>query len=144
MASMRHRHLGRFHLRWVVLLLGLFVYLLALTRMRVEYNEQTTRIERLERTLKERRSDEAYLAVSIKRACTYGIVQDVASQEWEMDVASLDQRVRIDVLPLATADESVADAQEAGIWKRVSGYLPDGVKEAKASTGWRRDRVSAD
>lgn len=142
MASMKHRRFGRSDLRWVVLLLGLFVYLLALTRVRVEYREQTTRIERLERTLKEKSSDEAFLSVSLKRACTYGIVEEMASREWGMAVAGSDQRVKIDT-PELSGPENLAEGHGSGIWKRVSVYLPDGVKEARASVGGGRDDVPA-
>lgn len=136
---MRHRRFGRSDLRWVVLLAGVFVYLLALTKVRVEYREQTTRIERLERILKEKTADEAFLGVSIKRACTYGIVEEMAAQEWGMAVAGADQRVRVET-PAALHLEDLAEADDSGLWKQVRGYLPGGVKEARASAGGGRDR----
>jgi hypothetical protein len=78
-------------LRWFLAGLGIFVYLLLLTWERVELKERSGRIEALESTLQEKRTDQALLQLDLDRKAGYLAVQ-AAAQEWGMRPAEAHQR----------------------------------------------------
>ena len=129
MGKLRSRGVQRHDLRYVFLALLVFTYLLSLTAVRLSYRERSGRIEVLERTLKERRTDEVYLGTEWRRACGHLIVQRVAQQEWGMDVASADQHLLLAAGQPVTVPE---DAGRAGnLWSHLLSIVPPGVAQAR-------------
>ena len=114
----------------MLVFLGLFIYLIALTSIRVAYREHNGEIENLERKLKERRTDEAYLRSEISRSCGYVIVQRQAQEEWGMQIAGPQQHLLLAVGPTQDAGEPLADA---GFWTRLTGGFGHDVAQARPS-----------
>lgn len=79
----------------VLLLLGFFAFLFAMTWERVAIRELNGRIEQLEIELQSLNTDEAMLRVSIQQDCRFTDVQKVAAEKWGMSVADPRQRVLI-------------------------------------------------
>lgn len=79
MASSTDRQIGRRgDLRWFLVILGFFAYLMLLTWERVEHRERSGRIENLELTLQEKQTDEALRRVELKRKTGFLAVQAIA------------------------------------------------------------------
>ncbi len=88
MTNSTHRQIGRRgDLRWFLVILGFFAYLMLLTWERVEHRERSGRIESLELTLQEKETDEALRRVELKRKTGFIAVQAIAI-DLEMTAAS--------------------------------------------------------
>jgi hypothetical protein len=142
MASVRQGGIRRLGLRWLLPFMIVFVIPLAITAVRVQYREQMGRIASLERQLQDRQADEAYLTVSIERACDYSAVQKQARDVWKMKVAGREQRF---LLGPATTAELASQSAEAGgggsLIDRAERLLRGGVAQAQSATGERTVRA---
>jgi hypothetical protein len=122
-------HRGDF--RWLLLVLGIVAYLLVLVWERVEHRERSSRIESLESTLQQKRTDEALRLVELERVTGYLAVQDIA-QERGMSVASVNQcfLLATEVQP-ATAELGISPFQAVSQW--VTRTLRGGIAQARPS-----------
>lgn len=67
-------------LRWFLVILGFFAYLLLLTRERMEVKERASRIEILERSLQELKTDVALRNVALERLTGFPEVREMAER----------------------------------------------------------------
>jgi len=141
MGSVRQGGIRRFGLRWALPFVCIFVIPLAITAVRVQYRERMGHIESLERTLSERRADEAYLTVAIERACGYAEVQREARDHWNMKVARREQRYFLSPGPLAETAAQAALEEDGSIVDRARGFLRGGVAQARSATDERTVRA---
>jgi hypothetical protein len=138
MSSVKRRPVSRLGLRLGLAALALFSYFLCLAGERIELKERNGRIETLEQTLQESRSDEAFLRVTIERECNYAEVHRLARDKWGMDVADRNQRIMVasdesqPALPVA----AVEPATQAGFLataERVTRIFRENVAQARPS-----------
>lgn len=114
----------RERLRWFLAGLGILAYLLLLTWERVELKERSGRIEELESTLQEKRTDRALLRLELDRKAGYLAVQE-AAQEWGMRPVQAHQRFLLasaeTPAPAATAHHSTIGHLAELLRRGVSG-----------------------
>lgn len=140
MASVKRGGIRRLSLRWLLPFMFLFVIPLAITSVRIQYREHMGRIAQLERTLKEREADEAYLKVDIDRACDYAAVQKEARERWKMKVAGREQRFLLAPMPVAEVASAELVPEQPSLLRRAERFLRGGVAQAKAAVDERTVR----
>jgi cell division protein FtsL len=135
MASVRQGGIRRLGVRWLLPFMCIFVFPLAITAVRIQYRERMARIEALERGLSERLADEAYLQVSIERACDYAAVQREARDRWKMKVAGRDQRYIFAPAPsVQVAERTEREVAGGSVVRRAERLFRTGVAQAQSAT----------
>jgi hypothetical protein len=140
MASVKRGGIRRLNLRWLLPFMFLFVVPLAITSVRIQYREHMGRIAQLERTLKERQADEAYLNVAIERACDYAAVQKEARDHWKMKVAGREQRFQLEPEPVIQVASVEIEPENTSLIRRAKHFFRGGVAQAKAAVDERTAR----
>jgi hypothetical protein len=141
MSSVRRGGIRRLGLRWLLPFMIIFVIPLAITAVRVQYREQMGRIASLERQLQDRRADEAYLRVSIERACDYSAVQKEAREVWKMKVAGREQRFILAPAPTVQLAARTGEDGGGSLIDRAERLFRGGVAQAQSATGERTVRA---
>jgi hypothetical protein len=122
-------HLG--DLRWLLLILGILAYLLVLIWERVEQRERSSRIESLESTLQQKRTDEALRQVELERLTGFLAVREIAENHG-MSASSANQcfLLAAEEQP-ATAEPLTSPFQAVSQW--VTRTLRGGIAQARPS-----------
>jgi hypothetical protein len=108
-------------LRWFLLIVSFFAYLLLLTWERMEVKERSTRIESLEQTLQQKLTDQALLKVELARKTGFIAVRHVAETRG-LRPAELQQRF------LLAADwRTSPPAQDKGPFRMVMDWLTQSI-----------------
>jgi len=129
-------------IRWLLVFLGFFAYLLLLTWERVEWKERNGRIECLDRLLQQRRTDEALLLVQLEEETDFDAVQGIIADH-DMMAAHLNHRVLMmtDPLPILGADGEGPIDYASRWFNRV---FRGGVAQARPSSIGRTNVDSAE
>jgi hypothetical protein len=118
--------------------MGIFFYLLLLIWQRVEVRERNGRIEDLEQSLQELRTDAALLGLELDHKAGYLVVQDTA-QGWGMRPAATHQRFVLASISEPAASEPSPASGLGSLAEQIRKSLTGGVAQARPSESGETD-----